>query len=51
METHVKPIQATPTLSKTDTKSILKEVLNVPSTEAIERNKKLLAIRKSIQQR
>lgn len=46
MSAYVKPIQATPTLSGTDAIKIVKQALIVPSKEAIERNEKMLEIRK-----
>ena len=43
-----KPIQPTPTLSGEDAKKIIKEALSVPTSEAIEKNEKMLQIRKQI---
>ena len=44
-----KPIQSTPALSGEDAKRIIKEAATVPSKAAIERNKRMLAVRKSIE--
>lgn len=49
MNKHIKPIQATPTLSGKDTINIVKQVLKTPSPESIERNKKMLKIRRRIE--
>lgn len=46
MSTYVKPIQATPTLSGNDAVCVIKQALKVPSQEAVERNKRMLEIRK-----
>ena len=51
MSAYVKPIQATPTLSGNDAVSIVKQVLKAPSQQAIDRNRKMLEIRKSIERR
>ena len=45
---YVKPIKATPTLSKKCTAEIIKETMIKPSQESIERNREMLKIRKSI---
>ena len=51
MSAYVKPIQATPTLSGKDAVSILKQGAIAPSPESIEKNKKLLDMRKRIVQK
>lgn len=51
MSAYVKPIQATPTLTGNDAMSIVKQVLKAPSLESIEKNKKLLEMRKSIEKK
>ena len=48
MSAYVKPIQATPTLSGNDAKRIVQQVLTVPSSESIMKNKKMLEMRKRI---
>ena len=48
MSADVKPIQATPTLRGKDAMQIIKQVVAVPSTESIEKNKKMLEMRKRI---
>lgn len=48
MNVYVKPIQPTPTLSGEDAKRIVAQVLIVPSKGAIEKNKKMLKLRKQI---
>ena len=45
---YVKPIKATPTLSKKCTAEIIKETMIKPSQESINKNKEMLKIRKSI---
>lgn len=49
MNTCVKPIQATPTLSGSDAQAVVLEALRVPSQKSIEINKKILEMRKSIE--
>lgn len=49
MSAYVKPIQATPTLSGQDAMSIIKQVLKAPTPESIEKNKKMLEMRKRIE--
>lgn len=49
MSAYVKPIQATPTLSDKDAINIIKQVLKAPSPESIEKNKKMLEMRKRIE--
>lgn len=49
MSAYVKPIQATPTLSGKDAINIIKQVLEAPSPESIEKNKKMLEMRKRIE--
>lgn len=49
MSAYVKPIQATPTLSGKDAINIIKQVLKAPSPESIEKNKKMLEMRKRIE--
>lgn len=44
----VKPIQATPTLSSKDTMQIIKQVVAAPSPESIEKNKRMLEMRRRI---
>lgn len=51
MSAYVKPIQATPTLTGNDARDIIKEVLKAPSAAAIERNKAMLEIRKSMERK
>lgn len=51
MSAYVKPIQATPTLTGNDAMNILKQVFVAPSPESIEKNKKMLEIRKSIEEK
>lgn len=51
MSAYVKPIQATPTLSGKDAVSILKQGAIAPSPESIEKNKKMLEMRKRIVQK
>ena len=48
MSADVKPIQATPTLSSKDTMQIIKQVVAAPSPESIEKNKRMLEMRKRI---
>ena len=50
MSAYVKPIQATPTLSGKDAIQIIKQVVIAPSPESIEKNKKMLEMRKRIVQ-
>lgn len=49
MSTYVKPIQATPTLSGKDALDIVKQVLRTPSSESIDKKKKMLEARKRIE--
>ena len=51
MSAYVKPIQATPTLSGKDAIQIIKQVVTAPSPESIEKNKKMLEMRKRIVQK
>ena len=51
MSAYVKPIQATPTLSGKDAIQIIKQVVIAPSPESIEKNKKMLEMRKRIVQK
>ena len=51
MSAYVKPIQATPTLSGNDAVSIIKQVLKAPSAEAVEKNRAMLDMRKSIEKK
>ena len=51
MSAYVKPIQATPTLSGKDAMHIIKQVVTAPSPESIEKNKKMLEMRKRIVQK
>ena len=51
MSAYVKPIQATPTLTGNDAVRIVKQVLTAPSLESIEKNKKMLEMRKRIVQK
>ena len=51
MSAYVKPIQATPTLTGTDAMRIIKQAVTAPSPESIERNKKMLEMRKRIVQK
>jgi len=51
MSAYVKPIQATPTLSGKDAVNILKQGAVAPSPESIEKNKKMLEMRKRIVQK
>ena len=51
MSAYVKPIQATPTLSGKDAMQIIKQVVTAPSPESIEKNKKMLEMRKRIVQK
>lgn len=51
MSAYVKPIQATPTLFGKDAVSILKQGTIAPSPESIEKNKKMLEMRKRIVQK
>jgi len=48
MKVYVKPIQATPVLSGDDAKAVLKQVLKAPSKEKLEKNARMLSLRKSI---
>ena len=49
MNAHVKPIQATPTLSGNDALDIVKQVLRTPSPESIDKKKKMLEARKRLE--
>lgn len=51
MSAYVKPIQATPTLTGEDAMRIIKQAVTAPSPESIERNKKMLEMRKRIVQK
>lgn len=51
MSAYVKPIQATPTLTGADAMRIVKQAVTAPSPESIERNKKMLEMRKRIVQK
>ena len=51
MSAYVKPIQATPTLTGKDALRIVKQVVTAPSPESIEKNKKMLEMRKRIVQK
>ena len=51
MSAYVKPIQATPTLSGKDAMQIIKQVVTTPLPESIEKNKKMLEMRKRIVQK
>ncbi len=51
MGSYVKPIQATPTLTGDDAIAIMKQVFTVPSSKSIEKNKKLLEMRKRIEKK
>lgn len=51
MSAYVKPIQATPTLSGKDAMQIIKQVVTAPSPESIEKNEKMLEMRKRIVQK
>lgn len=51
MSAYVKPIQATPTLAGKDAMRIIKQVITAPSPESIEKNKKMLEMRKRIVQK
>lgn len=51
MSAYVKPIQATPTLSGKDAMQIIKQVVKAPSPESIEKNKKMLEMRRRIVQK
>lgn len=44
----IKPIQATPTLSGEDARSIITQAQSKPSTRSIERNERMLEIRRKI---
>ncbi len=48
MSVKCKPIQSTPTLSASDSKRIIAQAIKVPSKESVERNEKLLSLRKQI---
>lgn len=48
MSIYVKPIQPTPTLSGEDAKRIITQALTPPSKASIEKNKKMLELRKRI---
>lgn len=49
MSACVKPIQATPNLSGKDALDIVKQVLRIPSSESIDKKKKMLEARKRIE--
>lgn len=49
MSACVKPIQATPNLSGKDALDIVKQVLRTPSSESIDKKKKMLEVRKRIE--
>lgn len=51
MSVYVKPIQPTPTLSGKDAKQIVAQALTAPSKASVERNKKMLELRKRIVKR
>ena len=51
MSAYVKPIQATPTLTGKDALHIMKQVITAPSPESIEKNKKMLEMRRRIVQK
>ncbi len=51
MSAYVKPIQATPTLTGKDALRIVKQVVTAPSPESIEKNKKMLEMRRRIVQK
>ncbi|MBE5867339.1 MAG: hypothetical protein E7293_00045 [Lachnospiraceae bacterium] len=51
MSAYVKPIQATPTLTGADAMHIIKQAVTAPSPESIDRNKKMLELRKRIVQK
>lgn len=51
MSVYVKPIQATPALTGNDARDVIKQVLKVPSPEAVAKNKKMLEMRKSIEKK
>ena len=51
MSTYVKPIQVTPTLSSKDTIDIVKQVLRTPTSESIDKKKKVLLTRKWIEKK
>ncbi len=51
MSAYVKPIQATPTLTGNDAISIVQQVLKAPSPKSVEKNKKMLEIRKRIEKK
>ena len=49
MSAYVKPIQTTSTLSGKDALDIVKQVLRTPSSESIDKKKKMLEARKRIE--
>ncbi len=49
MSDYVKSIQTTPTLSGKDALDIVKQVLRTPSSESIDKKKKMLKARKRIE--
>lgn len=51
MSAYVKPIQATPTLTGADAMRIVKQVVTAPTPESVEKNKKMLEMRKRIVQK
>lgn len=51
MSVYVKPIQATPTLNGTDALSVIKQVLKTPSPESVEKNKRMLEMRRRIEKK
>lgn len=51
MSAYVKPIQATPTLTGKDAVNIIEQVLKVPSSSAVEKNRKMLEMRKRIEKK
>lgn len=51
MSAYVKPIQATPTLTGKDAVNIIEQVLKVPSSSAVEKNRKMLEMRKHIEKK
>lgn len=51
MSTYVKPIQATPTLSGKDAIDIVKEVLRTPTSDSVDKKRKMLEARKRIEKR
>lgn len=51
MSVYVKPIQATPTLTGKDAMRIVEQVVIAPSPESVEKNRKMLEMRRRIVQK